>query len=149
MLFDPENKIVKLCALGMECEGQGNMAAAHSLFERAWNEARSAFEKLTAAHYVARHQPSTEQKLKWDLTALNLAMIVREDQLKETYPSLHLNVAKGYEDLGDLLKARMHYEKARAYAAFLPDDGYGNMLKNGILNGLERVRSTKYSVQRM
>jgi len=52
---------------------------------------------------VARHQGNTEDKLKWDETALQLALKINDDNVKEAYPSLYLNIAKGYEDLHDLI----------------------------------------------
>ncbi|HLP11928.1 MAG TPA: hypothetical protein VK177_08365 [Flavobacteriales bacterium] len=127
----------------MECEGQGNIQEALALFTQAWNEARTPFEKLTAAHYVARHQPTVQEKLRWDVVALDLAQVVRSKGVKEAFPSLYLNVGKGYEDLGDLIKARMHYEKALSFLQHLPDDGYGDFIKNGIKNRLQNLSVKK------
>jgi rifampin ADP-ribosylating transferase len=75
MEFSQDNKIVQLCAKGMESEGQS--AEAKKLFDEAWNEARTDFEKFTAAHYVARHQKSVSDKLKWDETALQHALNIK------------------------------------------------------------------------
>ncbi len=72
MQFDPNNNVVKLCAEGMSLEGQGKKEDAKNLFHQAWNGAVNNFEKFTAAHYVARHQETVEDKLKWDETAFNL-----------------------------------------------------------------------------
>ena len=101
MQFDPNNKVVQLCAEGMELEGQGKKNEALQLFQRAWKMATNDFEKFTSAHYVARHQESTENKLQWDETALNLALKINDDNIKEALSSLYLNVAKCYEDLSD------------------------------------------------
>lgn len=57
-----------------------------------------------------------------------------------TYPSLYLNIAKCHEDLHDLTKARENYRSALRFAAYLPDDGYSNMIKAGIANGIQRVK---------
>ena len=65
MQFDPNNKIVKLCAEGMEMEGKGKQEEAGKYFLQAWSEATNHFEKFTAAHYVARCQKSVADKLKW------------------------------------------------------------------------------------
>lgn len=140
MQFDPNNKVVQLCAEGMELEGQGKKNEALQLFQRAWNIATNDFEKFTSAHYVARHQESTENKLQWDETALNLALKINSDNIKVALPSLYLNVAKCYEDLGDFPNARTNYENAIYHANLLPDDGYGNMIKGGIRDGLSRIK---------
>ena len=139
MTFDKENKIIRLCAEGMELEGQGRNNEAFNLFQQAWHEATTDFEKFTAAHYLARHQESIENKLKWDETALQLALGINDEAVKATYPSLYLNVAKCHEDLKDFDNAKKNYELALSFSNLLPDDGYGNMIKAGINKGIERV----------
>ena len=139
MEFDPNNNIVKLCVQGMEMEGKDKPEEATKLFLQAWNEATNDFEKLTAAHYVARHQKSVTDKLKWDETALQLALKINNDTVKGTFPSLYLNIAKCYEDLNDLDNAKKNYDLALSFANLLPNNGYGNMVKGGIMKGIERV----------
>ncbi len=139
MEFDPNNNVVKLCAQGMDMEGKGKPDDASRLFLQAWNEATNDFEKFTAAHYVARHQKSAADKLKWDETALQLALKINDDTVKATFPSLYLNIAKGYEDLNDLANAKRNFELAHSFIHLLPGNGYGNMIKGGIINGMKRV----------
>jgi len=139
MEFDPNNNVVKLCAQGMDMEGNGKPEEATQLFLQAWNEAANDFERLTAAHYVARHQKSVAEKLVWDETALQLALRINNDTVKGTLPSLYLNIAKCYEDLDDFDNAKGKYKLALSFADLLPDSGYGNMIKSGIIKGLERV----------
>jgi tetratricopeptide (TPR) repeat protein len=139
-MFDPENPIVKLCAAGMMLEGEAKHDEAHKLFMQAWDEAANSFEKMTAAHYIARHQTSVEYKLKWDLIALDLALSITHGSANGALPSLYLNVGKCYEDSGNFTEARDYYNKALDSTSFLNDDGYGNMIKAGISNGLERVK---------
>jgi tetratricopeptide (TPR) repeat protein len=140
MLFDPENPINKLCAEGMMAEGEADPEKAAKLFQQAWNEATDAVEKLTAAHYCARHQRSVADKLKWDETALHFALSVPGEEIKAIYPSLYLNIAKCHEDMKDFVKALENYQLASNFTTCLPDDGFGNMLKAGIANGLERLQ---------
>ncbi|MBV8389462.1 MAG: hypothetical protein JO080_06660 [Mucilaginibacter sp.] len=142
MLFDPQNPINQLCARGMMSEGEGKPQEAAKLFSQAWNEAGNSTEKFIAAHYVARHQSTVADKLKWDETALNLALEIDNSELKAMYPSLYLNIAKCYEDLKDYVKATENYQWAFQYTVFLPYDGYGDMIRAGIKNGMERVRLT-------
>lgn len=139
MEFDQNNNVVKLCAQGMEMEGNGKPKEASKLFTQAWDEATNDFEKFTAAHYVARHQKNTQDKLEWDKTALELALKINNETVKGTLPSLYLNVAKCYEDLNDFANAKRNYDLALSFADLLPDSGYGNMIKGGIVKGIERV----------
>lgn len=139
MEFNPENKVVHLCAQGMEQEGNGEPDEAARLFNEAWALATNDFEKFTAAHYVARHQKSDFNKLLWNLKALQHALNIEDEDIKATLPSLYLNIGKCYEDLGDRDHAKANYQDALAFAGFLPNDGYGNMIKSGITKGLERV----------
>jgi hypothetical protein len=139
MQFDPNNKIVKLCVGGMELEGKGELEEAQKLFLQAWNESTDDFEKFISAHYLARHQKNVEDKLKWDIIALQLALKIDDETMKASYPSLYLNIAKGYEDLKEFAKATLNYQAAFSFSNALPDDGYGKMIINGIKSGMERV----------
>jgi hypothetical protein len=140
MLFDPENPIIKLCAHGMELEGEGKEKEASNTFKQAWEQATNDFERFASAHYIARHQKSVADKLKWDETALQLALNINDDEIKGAYPSLYLNIAKCHEDLHDFVKANENYQLALKYTNHLLDDSYGNMIKAGINNGIERVK---------
>lgn len=139
MQFDPANNIVQLCAKGMSLEASGKPGEAKALFLQAWNEATNDLEKFTAAHYVARHQPTIAEKLSWDKTALAIAMNIKDASIAATYPSLYLNIAKCYEELDDHENAGANYLLARSYETSLPDDGYGQMIRNGIKKGMERL----------
>jgi tetratricopeptide (TPR) repeat protein len=139
MQFDPDNQIIQLCAHGMELEGEGRPDEASAAFQQAWEQAANDFDKFIAAHYIARHQQTVADKLKWDETALQLALNIKEDGIEGTFPSLYLNIAKCYEDLNDFAKAKENYQNALSYTDFLLDDGYGNMIKAGIEKGIGRV----------
>jgi len=139
MKFDANNQIVQLCAQGMNLEGEGKPEEASQLFLKAWDSATTDFEKFTAAHYVARHQKNVEDKLQWDTAALKLALKINDETVKGAYPSLYLNIAKCYEDLNEFDNAKENYQSALSFSNFLLDDGYGRMIKSGILNGIERV----------
>lgn len=140
MHFDPENPIVKLCAQGMNLEGEGKNDQAFILFQQAWDQASNDFEKFTSAHYVARHQKTIEDKLKWDELALISALKINDETMKAFYPSLYLNIAKDHEDLKDIANAKINYELALSFSGFLPEDGYGGMIRSGIVSGLVRIQ---------
>ena len=124
----------------MDMEGKGLSEEANKYFLQAWNEATNDLEKFTAAHYVARHQKSVEGKLKWDETALHLALKSNDENIKSSLPSLYLNLAKCYEDLDDFDNARKNYQSALSFIKYLPNNEYSNMIKGGIINGIERVK---------
>ena len=138
MQFDANNKIIQLCAKGIEMEATQPLEAK-ALFLQAWNESANDLEKFTSAHYVARHQTSVEDKLQWDKTALELAVKINDEDMRANFPSLYLNIAKCYEDLKDAANARINYEAALSYEKHLPDNGYGQMIKSGIRNGIMRT----------
>lgn len=139
MPFDPENKINKLCAEGMQAEGEGKPDEAKRLFEAAWAAAATDLEKSVVAHYLARHQPSVADKLNWDMTALKCAKKADTDESKAMLPSLYLNVAKCHEDLAEPGTAYEYYVLAQRFTSFLSDDGYGTMIKAGVAKGVERT----------
>ena len=139
MQFDPENPINKLCAQGMQLEGEGKPSEASQIFNQAWEQATTNIEKLTAAHYIARHQNNVYDKLQWDETALQLALNIDNVEIKGIYPSLYLNIAKCFEDIKDYVKALENYQMAHSFISFLPSDGYGDLIRAGINNGLQRT----------
>ncbi len=137
-MFDVDNPVVRLCAHGMELEGEGKREQAAEIFMQAWQGAADDYEKFIAAHYVARHQQSVQEKLEWDLLALQKAQGAGLEGLKQYYPSLYLNVAKGFEDIGQISKALTNYQHALNFCQHLPDDGYGRMISAGIAEGIKR-----------
>jgi len=123
MEFNPNNPIVKLCVQGMDMEGKGKPEEASTLFLQAWNEAANEFEKFIAAYYVARHQKNVPDKLKWLETALQFALKINNDNVRGAFPSLYSNIAKCYEDLGDVDNAKKNSELSISFTGKLSDKG--------------------------
>jgi rifampin ADP-ribosylating transferase len=123
MEFNPNNNIIKLCVQGMHLEEEGKAEEASKLFLQAWNEATDDFEKFTAAHYVARHQKTASDKLKWLETGLQFALKINNETVRSAFPSLYLNIAKCYEDLNDRDNARKNYELAVSFKDKPSDKG--------------------------
>jgi rifampin ADP-ribosylating transferase len=123
MEFDPNNNVVKLCIQGMVMEEKNKPEEASRLFLQAWNEATNDFEKFIAAFYVARHQKSASGELRWLETALQLALRVNDDSVKEALSSLYLKIAKCYEKLGDPDNAKINNELAISFTDQLSDKG--------------------------
>jgi rifampin ADP-ribosylating transferase len=123
MEFNPNNNVIKLCIEGMGMEEKGKPEEASKLFLRAWNEATNDFEKFTAAYYVARHQKNVSDKLKWFETALRSALRINDVSVAGAYPSLYSNIAKCYEELGDLDNAKKNHELAISFKGKPSDNG--------------------------
>ncbi|WP_276483094.1 rRNA adenine methyltransferase [Paraflavitalea pollutisoli] len=139
MEFNPDNEVVRLCIKGITEEGEGRPATAKTCYEQAWRLAVNDFEKFTAAHYLARQQDSVAEKLHWDEIALQHALNHSDEGIKQYLPSLYLNIAKCYEDLGEISTAQLRYQDASEFTAYLNHDGYGNMIRAGIEQGLKRT----------
>lgn len=145
MQFDPNNKVVKLCAEGMQAEAEGKIEHAHSLFQQAWDIAENDFEAFTAAHYLARNQKDPKDVLKWNLESLARANKIADESMNATYPSLYLNIGKSYEQLNDVKEANKNYQFAADYSSFLPPGGYGDMIRSGIGEALKRTGTIGFS----
>lgn len=141
--MDPHNPVIQLCAAGMQCEAEGRHEEAAALFRQAWTARGDAYEACIAAHYVARHQDTAADTLRWNEEALRQASRVAAERVAHFLPSLHLNIAHSHEVLGDLTAARVYYASANRLAATLPaDDAYANLVRRGIGEGLRRVQET-------
>lgn len=106
MEFSPFNPVVKLCLQGMGMEENNKPGEAISLFMQAWNEAKDDHEKFLAAHYIARNQKTTAEKLEWLETALEYALKVNDETVKTALPALYSNIAQCYKDLGNPEKSQ-------------------------------------------
>ncbi|MDM1293092.1 NAD(+)--rifampin ADP-ribosyltransferase [Sphingobacterium sp. N143] len=142
MEFSPFNTIVKRCLQGMEMEEKGNCEEASKLFQQGWNEATNDYEKFLAAHYVARHQKTVSDKLRWLETSLEYALKINDDVAKSALPALYKNIGKCYEDLGNTAKSKENAElailckenpshKSTFYHGTKADLGVGDLLTAG------------------
>lgn len=123
MEFSPNNNVVKLCIQGMALEDKGKPEEASKIFLQAWNEAANDFEKFTAGYYVARHQNDVADKLKWLETVLEFGLKINDDTVRSAFPALYLNIAKCFEDLGDVENAKKNYELADSFKHKPSDKG--------------------------
>ena len=123
MEFDPNNHVVQLCLQGMALEEKDKPEEASKLFLQAWNEATNDFEKFISAHYLARHQQSAVDKLRWLETALQFALKINNDSVNGAFPSLYLNIAKCYEALQDPDNAKKNYDLSISFSNNPSDKG--------------------------
>jgi tetratricopeptide (TPR) repeat protein len=130
--MDPDNPTVLLCVKGMRYEGEGRYEDARAQFVQAWDESTDDFEACIAAHYLARHQDTNEQRLQWNQESLRRAQAAGGERVQDFYPSLYLNLGYSYEQLGEKAKASYYYELAENSAAKLSGDRYGKIVRDGI-----------------
>ncbi len=110
--MDPELPVVRLCGEGMQAEAEGRAEAARELFQQAWGIAADDYEACIAAHYLARHQTSAEETLRWNQECLDRADRVADERVREFYPSLYLNMAHAYRRLGRRALAHHYFLRA-------------------------------------
>lgn len=139
--MDPDNPVVKLCAQGMQAEVAGRLDDASALFMQAWEQSNDDYEACIAAHFVARHQPSFEENLRWNQEALARAEAVGDERVRDFYPSLLLNLGHSHEILGDETEARMYYDLAAKRVDELPSGPYSDVVRRGIAGGQQRIGS--------
>jgi hypothetical protein len=123
MQFNPNSHVIQLCIQGMEKEEKGRPEEASHLFLQAWNEASNEFEKFTAAYYVARHQNNASDKLRWLQISLQAALNVNNEGVQGAFPSLYTNIAKCYEELGDMHHSKQNQELAISFTNDPSDKG--------------------------
>jgi tetratricopeptide (TPR) repeat protein len=136
--MDLNNPVIKYCVEGMQAEAEGRFADAHNLFNQAWTARQDDFDACVAAHYMARHQKTPEERLCWNQKALQYTDAVGDDRVEAFYSSLYLNLGKSYEDLGDPATARHYYEQAHTKANLL-SGAYVDIVRRGIAAGLKRT----------
>jgi tetratricopeptide (TPR) repeat protein len=139
MPIDADNPVMRICAEGMSAEAEGAADKAKALFEQAQEAASDDYERCIAAHYLARHQDGPAQRLHWNAECLRFADIVGDERVAGFYPSLYLNMGHSYEQLGDREKAEECYHAAESHFSALPDGPYGDMVRDGVARGLQRL----------
>ena len=130
MSIDPNNPVVALCAAGMAIEGDA--PAARALFEQAWEARQDDYDASIAAHFLARHQPTVESRLHWNVLAAQHAEAVTDDRVKELRASLFLNLADAHLAAGNSSDARAAAARASASIDDLPIGGYRTFVEGGI-----------------
>jgi hypothetical protein len=110
--IDCNNPVIKLCIEGTHSEFEGRKEDACDLYRQAWEAATDDYEACIAAHYIARCQDSPEEILRWNQLALERADAVKDECVKDFYPSLFLSMGRSYELLGDQTGAKKYYHRA-------------------------------------
>jgi hypothetical protein len=129
-MIDRDNPVVQLCAAGMAVDGDPD--AAHTLFQQAWESRRDDYDASIAAHFLARHQPSPADTLRWNRIAAAHAEAVPDNRAEPLLASLYLNLADSYLALGNRADAATTAELGVAALQYLPVDGYREFVERGL-----------------
>lgn len=138
-MIDPNNRVVRLCAEGIQAEGEGRHEDARALYRKAWAIHDDDYEACIAAHYLAREQDTLLESLAWNQLALDHALAVPDGRMRDFLPSLYLNLGWSHEVLDGPTKARVYYVEGAALLAGLPPSPYVDVVRAGITRGLERT----------
>ncbi|MEU9118656.1 hypothetical protein AB0C96_02135 [Streptomyces sp. NPDC048506] len=133
---DPELPVVQLCVWGMQAEAEGRAELALGLFQQAWDRAVDDYEACIAAHYLARHQNSPKETLRWNQECLDRADRVGDERVQTFYPSLYLNMAHAHRSLGRSALAHDYFLRAAQRVGDVPDGPYGDWNRFAIAEGL-------------
>lgn len=145
--MDENNQIIKLVHEGMKMERENKIDQAQNLFMQAWNSSSNDHEKCISAHFVARHQNSPENTLKWNMESLNRANDVSKEKVRSYYSSLYLNAGVSYEDLDNYSEAMKYYDLAFKKLPDLPTDKDSESYSKGVRESiLERRNKLKEKI---
>lgn len=101
MPFDPTHHIVKLCLQAMALEEKKLSDEASSLFLRAWTESTTDFDRFLTAYFVARHQASIAERIKWLETSLESASKSNDQGARSALATLYARLAESHHELGN------------------------------------------------
>lgn len=128
-------------AVGLTLGGDRERGRAALL--RCWADTaeRDHAQRCVIAHYLADTQDRLEDEVAWDQRALAEHRDVEDGDLAHLgipsalglLPSLHLNLGDGHLRSGDVELAAMHLRRGLAAAQVLGDDGYGAMIRGGLM----------------
>jgi len=110
--MDLTNSVIQLCMDGTRAEFEHRLEDARVLYQQAWDTRTDDYDACIAAHYVARFQDSAEESLRWNQLALEHANTVKDERVKDFYPSLYLNMGRSYELVGNQVEAQRYYDIA-------------------------------------
>ncbi|HEY3735347.1 MAG TPA: hypothetical protein VGL63_15675 [Streptosporangiaceae bacterium] len=140
MEVDPTAEaVIALAAEGMRYEGDGDVAGAMAIYERALALAEGDHAQCVAAHFMARHRLDPAEELSWNLRALELARAVGDDRVAEYFASFLGCVGLSYERLGEPAQARPYLEEARLWLTDVRPGEYRDGVEKDIVEALGRV----------
>lgn len=140
MRIDGQSEVARLCAEGMSVDG--DPAAANALFMQAWESRRDDYEASIAAHFVARHQASPEDTVRWNQLAVDHAEAVHDGRALPLLASLYLNLGESLRVTGQSSPALDAATRGLAALDHLPLDGYRNFVEVGLQRLKDRLHDS-------
>ncbi|PWJ47040.1 hypothetical protein SAMN06264364_1422 [Quadrisphaera granulorum] len=120
----------------------GDREGGRSALLACWRETGDAeqAQQCVVAHYIADLEDRLNDEVAWDERALLAYKHVGREDLAAVgipdaaglAPSLHLNLGDGYLRQGRPSEALVQWEAALDVQHVLGDDGYANMIRNGL-----------------
>jgi hypothetical protein len=142
-MLDTENTMTRI-GRGIALAHQGERVQARDLFEQLWRDlagSGDALERCSLAHSMADVQDDPVDELHWDLTALDAARAVTDDQIQhygllgsvaDFYPSLYLNLADVHNRLGNYFDSRAYLALAREHVTRLKPGEYAQLINDAL-----------------
>ncbi|MFK0246054.1 ClpX C4-type zinc finger protein [Amycolatopsis azurea] len=129
-----DDPIMATIAQVQQAASRGQREQASEAYARLWNQAELPLHRVTIAHYMADLQGEPADELLWDRRALTAAAELPADdpEIAPLRASLHINAAAAFHGLGRDDEARAQLEAARKAESFLPEDGYGRLVRTRI-----------------
>ena len=112
--MDISKPVIQLCIDGTRAEFEHRLEDARVCYQQAWEARADDYDTCIAAHYVARFQDSAEESLRWNQIALEHADAIKDERVKDFYPSLYLSLGHSYELVGNQIEAQRYYDLAAA-----------------------------------
>ncbi|WP_030665480.1 hypothetical protein [Streptomyces rimosus] len=140
--MDPENHVVRLCVRGMGAEARGEGEEARRLFMQAWEDAADDYEACVAAHYVARHQTTPQDTLRWNQECLDRADRVGDERVRGFYASLYANMGRAHRELGETATAHAYFVRAAERVRDVSEGDYGMWNRFAIAEGLRETAAS-------
>ncbi len=152
LLTEPDEVMLRV-GRGIELGQAGERSAARMVFAELWDQIGDDGDPLhrcAVAHSFADVQDDPNDELVWDLRALQAAELITDDRAQAAgiaspvaafYPSLHLNLGEVYRKIGNLDLARHHLEQGQAAVSTLGADLYDHVVKAGLDEFAQRLRS--------
>ncbi|MFE2639755.1 hypothetical protein ACFXKF_34220 [Streptomyces scopuliridis] len=117
-------------------ETEGREADARGLFLRAWGAAGDDYEACVAAHYLAPHQPTPEETLRWNQECPTRADRVGDERVRGFHASPHGNMGQAQLALGGPGPARAHFRSAAEHLDDVPPGPYREWVQLCVARGL-------------
>ncbi len=136
-----------LAAVGIALSGDRHQGQIDLLSCWAGTSGTDHAHRCVLAHYLADLESELAAEISWDEKALASYAHISDADLAPVgipaavgmAPSLHLNLGDGYLRQGRTAQARCQLEAGFAALSALPDDGYGMMIRRGLIGLKERL----------